>query len=515
MKESVDTEKQRQERVKARWAMLRQALLGPSSGTPPTSADDAVGRKNTDGRGPSTNEHSMNSFRGFGVLDRSILHGADIPKGIHTNDDEEKSTESKKNEDGWDIVRNSYTSEKGHNIQFLTREVKQQNQIQTLPSQTSSMKERVEALLSHRNHGVDNTGNVRVWDAEATLAGFLLSLLFDDEDVRDFEEKNVEGFKNNSCLKELRHDLRTILLASKSDSECEGHDSECNLLELGAGQAGLAGLALVAASTACYSHCAEHAERISAGGSSKMKALHVVLTDGHPKCVGNNDVCVKMIAKWSHQQNIPKNGHLPRVSTQLLLWDSSQKGADACKRMNSLIAQNLKNQKGNEAIHISDPINGISVDSGMYRLCLASDCVHFQEFHDGLFLTIARTLSVGGIALLCQPKRGSSLKNFMNLVDAVNNNNQSRCDNIQSTLHNSGNRDSKSPLFQMTLMDDFHPKVSKVHRALLIDSEKSNDATSYDPNWHRPLLLVLNKIRFFDEDVDGECAENHVKTRLQ
>ena len=144
-----------------------------------------------------------------------------------------------------------------------------------------------------------------------------------------------------------------------------------------------------------------------------------------------------------------------------------------------------------------------AVDEGAYHLVLASDCVHFQQSHDGLLTTIARTLAVGGIALLCQPRRGDSLKNFMALVDAVN-----------------GGR----PLFRVTLLENFSPKVSSMHSSLVLgdDSQNSSDSAAlrqlasaqYDPDRHRPLLLALRKMRSYDEDVDGEMVRNHFITNL-
>ena len=217
-----------------------------------------------------------------------------------------------------------------------------------------------------------------------------------------------------------------------------------------AGQAGLAGLALVSAS------CSPGTNGEDAAG--KLKELHLTLTDGHPNCVKNNAVCVQMITENNNTHNTFS------VDTKLLLWDSSQKGFESCKPMQESVG-----------------------------ICLASDCVHFQEFHDGLFMTIGRTLAVNGIGLLCQPKRGDSLNNFMSLVNHVN----------------GGSQDSE-PLFEMFLLENFHPKVSRMHNSLI--SEKDGTAASYNPNWHRPLLLCLKKLRHYDEEIDGSLARNYVST---
>ena len=420
----------KKERVKARWSLLREALMGSKSSA-------------------ATSKHSMNSFAGFQVLDRKVIQDSDELSNLFA-----KCPNIDEGQDGgalssWDFVQNSYTCKEGRKIQFITREVKRlhQQSEQRLTSQ-SSMKSRVEALLSHRSHGVDNTGNVRVWDAEATLAGFLLSVLLSEE-FNDFGGSHQETSEISKIMV-LRGRIKNVLFAHESISTDDGTEI-CNVLELGAGQAGLAGLGLASATNSF----------------DDMKSLQLLLTDGHPKCVENNTVCSSTI--------MPKRKDAVSIDSQLLLWDASANGAKECQR----IIKECRKFSLEE-----------SSDEGLFHLCLASDCVHFQEFHDGLFVTIARTLAVGGIALLCQPRRGSSLSNFMTLIDAVN----------------TASASNDVPLFQMDIMEDFHPKVSKMHRSIATTS------TCYDPNWHRPLLLVMTKLRSFDEDIDGGFARKVVKT---
>eukprot|EP00571_Detonula_confervacea_P007456 CAMPEP_0172314910 /NCGR_PEP_ID=MMETSP1058-20130122/23496_1 /TAXON_ID=83371 /ORGANISM="Detonula confervacea, Strain CCMP 353" /LENGTH=458 /DNA_ID=CAMNT_0013028863 /DNA_START=78 /DNA_END=1451 /DNA_ORIENTATION=+ len=448
--ETADT--QRRERVKARWSMLRQALLGTSSASGSggcDASDNSNGAADhSDGR---FHKLSMNSFSGFQVLDRAVLP-------CDENDEQENGLLS--TEGNWDIVQYSYTSTEGHKVKFITREAKEKQQTNQ-QSQKSTIQSRVEALMSHRNYGVDNTGNVRVWDAEGTLAGFLLSVVLDGDDVL-----------GGDCLSDLRKNLRSILTDTSMKDTARGRKATCNLLELGAGQAGLAGLAMASASN--NHNCSHDTER-----TTQMKPLHVVLTDGHPKCVENNETCAKMIPKSEVVSRV-------RIEAHLLLWDSSSKGADACCQITKVAAN-------------PQQVNNGATDKGLYQLCLASDCVHFQEFHDGLLTTIARTLAVGGIALLCQPKRGTSLLNFMTLIDAVN---ISQSDDFigksNPTIHCKDV--TKCPaLFQMTLHEDFYPKVSAMHKSLLLETNIANENASsnttaaqnstpqsssrYDPNW--------------------------------
>ena len=440
---------QKKERVKARWGLLRQALLGNDT----TNCNTL--NKNDKGR------HSMNAFPGFKVLDRTILPNNDKNNNI---------------DDNWDIIQYSYTTTNGHTIQFKTREAKEQQQTN---EQKSTIQSRVEALLTHRTHGVDNTGNVRVWDAEGTLAGFLLSTMLNcggDNGTLELDEQT------DAQLADLRNSLHSILNIEDGSTEDQ---TTCNVLELGAGQAGLAGLALAsAASTPCTSNGTED--------SNITKPLHVVLTDGHPKCVENNKVCAKMLSSESSDSRAAQS-----IDTHLLLWESSSKGRDACHEINNLVKEEAL-QKDN-------------TDEGQLQLCLASDCVHFQEVHDGLLLTIARTLTVNGIALLCQPRRGTSLQNFMTFVETVNEKAMQQTEEFTNQSANNG------PLFQMTLYEHFYPKVSDMHKSLILSGETTNGTqqctSQYNPNWHQPLLLVLQKLRPYSEEVDGEIAREYMLTR--
>lgn len=406
-------EAHKQQRVKARWAILRRALLDSAANESAATDDD------------KNDTYSMNSFPGFGVLNRAVVVNESKYQSHATDEDGE-----------WQMIQNSYTTNK-HTIKFYTREVKKK-----------SVQIKRDALLSHRKYGVDNTGNVRVWDAESTLAGFLLDTIFEEGNNDIAEDHRIcatheERPSHGNILSSIKESLRFVLLKNSSSGK-----ALCNVLELGAGQAGLAGLGLVAAT------CSSGSTTLA-----PMKQLHLTLTDGHPNCVKSNTVCAQIMSQTYLDKTFT-------IDTRLLLWDSSRNGLDSCKDVQE------------------------SID-----LCLASDCVHFQEYHDGLFMTCARTLAVGGFALLCQPKRGSSLDNFMKLVNEVNN----------------GLDDRSNPLFEVILLEDFHPKVSQMHKAFTQNQDA--DASSYNPNWHQPLLLCLKKLRSYNEEFDGKLARDHIPSR--
>ncbi len=95
----------------------------------------------------------------------------------------------------------------------------------------SSLKTRLKALTSNAIYGVDNTGNVRVWAAEQCLLHTIL---------------HVDSFRERFVNK--------------------------HVLELGAGLSGLCGL----------------------GISVLDLCSSVHITDGHPLCVKNIEVCISL-----------------------------------------------------------------------------------------------------------------------------------------------------------------------------------------------------------------------------
>lgn len=494
----LDLEKE--ERAKARWTMLRNALLKKKNG----GADDDV---------ISSSNYSINAFPGFNLLDRTIFNSSTDNDG-----DTPPTTTTATNRDDheYHLVRNSYTPNSRTNanprpMSFITRE-------------TSI----IDPFSHVKYNGIDNTGNVRVWDAESALAAFLLSIILDDyEDIVELlkakidENDTADEHQRRQGIVNLRRDIRSMIMtrprtfllrdnSSSSNPQSSLSDDACNILELGSGQAGLVALAMTN-----MAHLYN--------GTDIIKSLSIVITDGHPTCVANNKVCARLVSSISSSIN-GSSSSSSRVSLQVesLCWDSSiDAGGETCQRINKLVdnenwitntntTTNTKNKEEEEDQHRQRPA---------YHLVLASDCTHFTNYHDGLLLTIARTLIVGGVALLCQPRRGTTLDEFMTLIAVVNNT-------------NNNNNNGIGPLFRMTMYEEFHAKITTMHKSLMMDKEggsiKSNaddeDDTSvksllersYDPNRHLPLLLVLVKLRPYDETIDGDIVRgyhNDVKMR--
>lgn len=188
----------------------------------------------------------------------------------------------------------------------------------------------VHDLVSHRKTGVDNTGNFCVWDSERTLA-FLL-----------FHHLEYFG------LLELR--------------------AATKITELGTGMAGLSAIAL--------------GLRLQLNKTNAVdKKIEVTLTDGHPDGVLNNQVN-RFLTTLSidSESNSPYFG--VSVSEKVLLWSVDAKRSD------------------------EEPQD----------LVLVSDCIHFQNFHAALAITTLRVLHLGGKAIFCQPARADSLINFFELL---------------------------------------------------------------------------------------------------
>ena len=182
-------------------------------------------------------------------------------------------------------------------------------------------------LVSHRKSGVDNTGNICIWDSERTLAYLLYNGMLEVSPT-------------------TRH-----------------------ILELGAGMAGMSGMAL--------------GLKLAQRDDLKDGKIHVTLTDGHADGVKNNRVNLALSRSWYSAKKTNPFEHLV-LDAKLLLWTAKKE----------------------------DP----AVDLEPQDLCLVSDCTHFQNYHSALAVTIIRSLKVGGMAMLCQPHRKGSLSNFVDLV---------------------------------------------------------------------------------------------------
>lgn len=193
-----------------------------------------------------------------------------------------------------------------------------------------------------------------------------------------------------------------------------------HVLELGAGMAGMAGLALAKSTR-----------------SARQPRMQLTITDGHPDCVVHNEVHVRL-------NTFPEG---VSIEVEKLIWTTT------------------------------------SQESNHVDLLLCSDCTHFQEHHASLALTISGLLRIGGVAILCQPPRGTSLSNFLSCVMSMG-----------------------GLLDIQQLTDDYNDQLTTHHLKEL----KCNPC--YDPNIHYPLMVVLTKMRAVTDE-DRLRAVQHINGR--
>jgi predicted nicotinamide N-methyase len=336
---------------------------------------------------------------------QALLYDFDEPK--HANNLKGMRNENKENDGDSPIV-------KYNNHIIWTRE----------PRETRLS---LDDLVSHRkNNGVDNTGNICVWDSERTLA-YLLYHHFDDFFNQNMIQPQILENENRSGIR---------------------------ILELGTGMAGLSAVAL---GLRLAMRQEEHGDRIKEGNASKdenekeeKKSIHITLTDGNPSGVKNN-VVNQYLTKLNSQTMWQGEGYCSHyldlnVDCETLLWTTD-----------------LESEK-------ERPVN--------QDVVLVSDCVHFQNFHAALATTALRCLRTGASAIFCQPTRGPSLDNFLNLL-------------LAATL-------DKDPIGSTSLLSYTwlsHPIIEKEdHEARLHYSHV------YDKNLHHPKILVITKLREISEE---------------
>ena len=228
----------------------------------------------------------------------------------------------------------------------------------------------INGLLSNKKHGIDNTGNVRVWTSELLLLYILL------------QQHNKNNNNNNN-------NKRTVL-------------------ELGGGNTGLCGLGL-----ACTNWCES-----------------IVITDGHPDCVLNQNVCIQMNKQHG---NISKD---VSIHSHLLRWSENDVLGD----------WNLITLGGTKT----------------FNVIIASDCLFFKDFHKDLLWVLNNSLSydTDSCVYLLQPKRSGTMDMFLDIAKEY---------------------------FNIIISNDYCQQVNDLHKHYL-----STD-TSYNTDIHLPILVTLTR----------------------
>jgi hypothetical protein len=374
-------------------------------------------------------------------------------------------------------------------------------------------------LVSHRkNKGVDNTGNICVWDSEKTLA-YLLYNHFDDfftvtttgavvcnnnydsintigcschddndndndddddDDVDDNDVDDDDDDDDDDDGTEYEYNKDNKVDTSLDDDDHHHRHSEFRIMELGTGMAGLSAVALgfrveirqqdllrrrQQQQQQQDDECEDdETNKDNHDNKNTKKSVHIMLTDGNPDGVKNNTIN-QYLTRLNSNHNL-------NIKCDVLLW-----------------TRDCSSNDGDDDDEDQDVI-------------LVSDCVHFQNFHAALAITTFRCLRVGGTAIFCQPTRGPSLDNFLKLLSTATEQQEQQNSSISSLMSQSNNNKSairkmekkkKNPLVRLSWLS--HPIIEQKHQEAC---SKHNDV--YDENLHKPKILVITKLRDMMEE---------------
>eukprot|EP01038_Epipyxis_sp_PR26KG_P011170 gene11170-14989_t len=272
----------------------------------------------------------------------------------------------------YDISTIAYTRKENNNdeaVSILTREKPLEARVD------------VKSLLSNTLYQVDNTGNICVWPSESIFLYYLLT------------SYNVNNVVDGKSDKSLYYD---IFYGKK-------------VIELGGGTTGLCGLGLACAGFDC----------------------DITLTDGHPNCVLNQNVCIQMNKqKGFIQSSFP-------IRSELLHWS-------------------LSNPSTIETINKW-------CTSGLcpFQVVLASDCLFFRDFHDDLIQLLLKIADPNDCTIIfLQPNRDCTMQEFIN-----------KC----------------IPYFDVLIEDNYCSELTNLRQS-------AESINSYNPDIHYPLLLTLKQL---------------------
>jgi SAM-dependent methyltransferase len=438
--------------------------------------------------------------------------------------------------------------------------------------------------MSHVHYGVDNTGNTRVWECSTILAHLVTCqspLLLPSSSMPSTSSKSstpLSTLSSNNCdniplpfiglsnmislarprpsahpyqnAKNTIPNENTIPNTMQQKKYQENDSSpplnnRLRIIELGSGMAALPSLSLAA--VAMNNHINTNiSSNTNTGTNTSTRTtdvpfMDIVITDGHPKSVENNSICSKLTHdlyysndnkddnnnkekevedKECKKQNLSSElcCYCCSIQTKLLLWKANEEGMKECQ---ALLKKKKKNNNNNND-HNSD--SNSDTEPNYFDVVLVSDCTHFIEFHSGLIATIGRLLRVGGVCILCQPKRGKSLDQFIELIHTMNHscnrdgdgdvnvhkNDNDTCthNDIATAATATATATPTKRLFELNLYNDYNERISNQHKDYL---ERKDD--TYDENIHYPLILILRKLREYNEDIDTKIALHHVEQR--
>jgi hypothetical protein len=294
-------------------------------------------------------------------------------------------------------------------------------------------------LMSHiENSGIDNTGNVCIWDCSQTLAWAVL-------------QTYLSASTSSS----------NVALTGSMDNQSNSSVNICSprsIAELGSGMAALPSLCLLA-------RWNEYIACLDTMHSSQVFPLQsVLITDGHDDCVRNNRINIRLMDAVS---NISTRRR-PAIVCTKLVWEFNP-------------TDNIESVENSDCDTPTDyMIQQTSVAVADWTLI--ADCTHFEHYHRQLLWTAIRGTTVGGIIWLCQPNRGQSLQRFLMLVDSINN--HVTCISMEQ---------QPKPSMLLEIVESKYELLDQMHASFSL--RNTNSTQSYDPDRHQPRIIRLHKLR--------------------
>ena len=228
--EQQQQQKAKSERARARWSILRSALLSSANAASSTNAVSNTNCRNTNGGGDNdanesnareVNSASIHRFAGFQLLDRRVVNveeekrwqsSASAVSTCRNNSSNHNGDKNGVGADDEDESKDHYEfAEYTIQVQLPPVTTIDEDDTKTGTNNKTAVrvrtrerrhtkKQRVDlrGLLSHRLHGVDNTGQSCVWDSESTLTYCLFAGDDGSNDSSDtVEEKERMNFNIN------------------------------------------------------------------------------------------------------------------------------------------------------------------------------------------------------------------------------------------------------------------------------------------------------------------------------
>ena len=134
----------------------------------------------------------------------------------------------------------------------------------------------------------------------------------------------------------------------------------------------------------------------------QIPSCRVVVTDGHPDCVSNQNICIRMN---NQARSTAEDKSKLCVTSHLLRWSKGDPQND--------LAEILENNKH----HSKDA-------DGKFERIVAADCLIFRDFHDDLVWLLQSALAPNGVIFMLQPARGVyhivSCYQYSDLCDVMN-----------------------------------------------------------------------------------------------